>query len=206
MQMMKLYYSPGACSLSPHIVLREAEVPFEIEKVNLKTKKTDAGIDYDSINPKSYVPALVMNNGELLTEGPAIVQYLADLAPAKKLAPSAGTLERYRLQEWLNFISTEIHKSFGMLFNPKVPEEMRNAVKARLVKRLGYAATALEGKDYLLGGTFSVADAYLFTMLRWAHPIGIDLSPWPGLKEYFNRVAARPAVISAMKAEGLPVE
>jgi len=204
--MMKLYYSPGACSLSPHIVLREAEVPFEIEKVNLKTKKTDAGIDYDSINPKSYVPALVMNNGELLTEGPAIVQYLADLAPAKKLAPSAGTLERYRLQEWLNFISTEIHKSFGMLFNPKVPEEMRNAVKARLVKRLGYAATALEGKDYLLGGTFSVADAYLFTMLRWAHPIGIDLSPWPGLKEYFNRVAARPAVISAMKAEGLPVE
>ena len=204
--MMKLYYSPGACSLSPHIALREAGIPFEVEKVNLKVKRTETGIDYDTINPKSYVPALVMNNGELLTEGPAIVQYLADLAPAKKLAPSAGTLERYRLQEWLNFISTEIHKSFGMLFNPKVPEEMRNAVKARLVKRLGYAATALEGKDYLLGGTFSVADAYLFTMLRWAHPIGIDLSPWPGLKEYFNRVAARPAVISAMKAEGLPVE
>src|SRR3989338_8114984 len=162
--MMKLYYSPGACSLSPHIALREAGIPFEVEKVNLKVKRTETGIDYDTINPKSYVPALVMNKGELLTEGPAIGQYIADLAPEKKLAPTAGTLERYRLKEWLNYISTEIHKSFGMLFDPKVPEEMRNAVKARLVKRLGYAATALEGKDYLLGGTFSVADAYLFTM------------------------------------------
>jgi len=204
--MIKLYYSPGACSLSPHIVLREAGVPFEIEKVNLKTKKTDAGIDYDTINPKSYVPALVMNNGELLTEGPAIVQYVADLAPEKKLAPPAGTLERYRLQEWLNYISTEIHKSFSTLFNPEATEDIKGAAKARLSKRFGYAASALEEKNYLLGGTFSVADVYLFTMLRWAHPIGIDLSPWPGLKEYFNRVAARPAVISAMKAEGLPVD
>lgn len=204
--MMKLYYSPGACSLSPHIVLREAGIPFEAEKVNLKTKKTDTGIDYETINPKSYVPALVMNNGELLTEGPAIVQYLADQAPEKKLAPPAGTLERYRLQEWLNFISTEIHKSFGTLFNPGVPEEMRNAVKARLGKRLDYTATALEGKNYLLGDIFSVADAYLFTMLRWAHPTGIDLPSWPALKGYFDRVAARPAVVSAMQAEGLPVD
>lgn len=204
--MIKLYYSPGACSLSPHIVLREAGIPFEAEKVNLKTKKTETGIDYEAINPKSYVPALVMNNGELLTEGPAIVQYLADLAPGKNLAPVAGTPERYRLQEWLNYISTEIHKSFGMLFNPAVPEETRNAIKARLGKRLGYAASALEGRSYLLGDTFSVADAYLFTMLRWTFSIGIDLSSWPALREYFNRVAARPAVISAMKAEGLPVE
>lgn len=204
--MMKLYYSPGACSLSPHIVLREAGIPFGLEKVNLKTKKTDTGADYDAINPKSYVPALVMDNGELLTEGPAIVQYLADQAPEKKLAPPAGTLERYRLQEWLNFISTEIHKSFGTLFNPAVPEEMRNAVKARLGKRLDYTASALEGKNYLLGDIFSVADAYLFTMLRWTHPTGIDLPSWPALKGYFDRVAARPAVVSAMQAEGLPVD
>lgn len=204
--MIKLYYSPGACSLSPHIILREAEVPFEIEKVDLRTKKTDAGTDYDTINPKSYVPALVMNNGELLTEGPAIVQYVADLAPGKRLAPPAGTLERYRLQEWLNYISAEIHKSFGMLFNPKAPEDIKDATRARLGKRIGFAATALEGKDYLLGDTFTVADAYLFTMLRWAYSMGIDLSPWPGLKEYFNRVAARPAVVSAMKAEGLPAD
>lgn len=204
--MIKLYYSPGACSLSPHIVLREAGIPFETEKVNLKTKKTKTGIDYETINPKSYVPALVMNNGELLTEGPAIVQYLADLAPGKNLAPAAGTLERYRLQEWLNYISTEIHKSFGMLFNPAATEEMKSAVKARLGKRLGYAASALEGRSYLLGDTFSVADAYLFTMLRWTFSTGIDLSPWPALREYFNRVAVRPAVVAAMKAEGLPVE
>lgn len=204
--MIKLYYSPGACSLSPHIVLREAGVHFEIEKVNLKTKKTDAGIDYDTINPKSYVPALVMNNGELLTEGPAIVQYVADLAPEKKLAPPAGTLERYRLQEWLNYNSTEIHKSFSTLFNPEAPEDIKSAAKARLGKRFGFAASALEGKNYLLGDTFTVADAYFFTMLRWTHYTGIDLSAWPALREYFNRVAARPAVISAMKAEGLLVD
>lgn len=204
--MIKLYYSPGACSLSPHIVLREAGVPFEIEKVNLKTKKTDAGIDYDTINPKSYVPALVMNNGELLTEGPAIVQYVADLAPEKKLAPPAGTLERYRLQEWLNYISTEIHKSFSTLFNPEATEDIKGAARARLGKRFGFAASALEGKNYLLGDTFTAADAYFFTMLRWTHYTGIDLSAWPALREYFNRVAARPAVISAIKAEGLPAD
>lgn len=204
--MIKLYYSPGACSLSPHIVLREAGVPFEIEKVNLKTKKTDAGIDYDTINPKSYVPALVMNNGELLTEGPAIVQYVADLVPGKKLAPPAGTLELYRLQEWLNYISTEIHKSFSTLFNPEATEDIKGAAKARLSKRFGFAASALEGKNYLLGDTFTVADAYFFTMLRWTHYTGIDLSAWPALREYFNRVAARPAVISAIKAEGLPAD
>lgn len=206
MQMMKLYYSPGACSLSPHIALREAGIPFEVEKVNLKTKKTDTGIDYDAINPKSYVPALVMNNGELLTEGPAIVQYIADLAPEKRLAPPAGTLERYRLQEWLNYISSEIHKGFGALFNPATPEDIKDAARARLGRRFGFAANALEGRNYLLGDTFTVADAYLFTMLRWTRYTGIDLSPWPVLRGYFDRVAARPAVISAMQAEGLAAD
>lgn len=200
---MKLYYSPGACSLSPHIVLCEAGIPFEIEKVNLKTKTTEADVDYDTINPKSYVPALVMNNGELLTEGPAIVQYVADLAPEKKLAPPAGTLERYRLQEWLNYISAEIHKGFGPLFNPKASEDIKEAARARISKRVGFAANALAGKNYLLGDAFTVADAYLFVMLRWMHPNGIDLSPWPALGTYFDRVAARPAVASALKAEGL---
>lgn len=200
---MKLYYSPGACSFSPHIVLHETGLSFETEKVDLKTKKTAAGKDYDTVNPKSYVPALVMKNGELLTEGPAIVQYLADLVPEKKLAPPSGTLERYRLQEWLNFISSEIHKGFGMLFNPLASEEMKNAAKSRLAKRFGFAAAALEDKDYLMGDSFTVADAYLFTMLRWTHSFGIDLSPWPVLAAYFDRVAARPAVIATLKAEGL---
>ena len=200
---MKLYYSPGACSFSPHVVLHESGLPFEIEKVDLKAKKTASGIDYNTINPKSYVPALVMNNGELLTEGPAIVQYVADLVPEKKLAPPAGTLERYRLQEWLNYISSEIHKGFGPFFNPLATEEMKNATRLRLANRFGFAATALEGKSYLLGDTYTVADAYLFTMLRWTHSCGIDLSPWPALSAYFDRVAARPAVIATLKAEGL---
>lgn len=200
---MKLYYSPGACSFSPHIVLHESGLPFEVERVDLKTKKTETGADYDSINPKSYVPALLMDNGELLTEGPAIVQYIADRVPEKKLAPPAGTMERYRLQEWLNYISSEIHKGFGPLFNPKMPEEMKATVKARLVKRFGLAANALKGRDFLLGDTFTVADAYLFIMLRWTHSFGIDLSPWPVLREYFERIAARPAVVAAIKAEGL---
>lgn len=200
---MKLYYSPGACSFSPHVVLHESGLPFGTERVDLKTKKTESGADYDTINPKSYVPALIMNNGELLTEGPAIVQYLADLVPEKKLAPPSGTMERYRLQEWLNYISSEIHKGFGPLFNPATPEEMKTATKARLAKRFGFAATALEGRDYLMGDTFTVADAYLFTMLRWTHSSGIDISPWPALGKYIERVAARPAVIATLKAEGL---
>lgn len=200
---MKLYYSPGACSFSPHIVLHESGLPFEVERVDLKTKKTETGADYDAINPKSYVPALLMDNGELLTEGPAIVQYIADLVPEKKLAPPAGTLVRYRLQEWLNYISSEIHKGFGPLFNPKTPEEMKATIKARLVKRFAFAAAALESRDYLLGDTFTVADAYLFIMLRWTHSFGIDLTPWPVLQAYFERLAARPAVVDTLKAEGL---
>lgn len=200
---MKLYYSPGACSFSPHVVLHESGLSFEIERVDLKTKKTESGVDYNTINPKSYVPALTMNNGEVLTEGPAIVQYLADLVPGKKLAPPSGTLERYRLQEWLNYISSEIHKGFGPLFNPATPEEMKTATKARLAKRFGFAAAALEDRDYLMGDTFTVADAYLFTMLRWTHSSGVDISPWPALGKYIERIAARPAVIATLKAEGL---
>jgi glutathione S-transferase len=200
---MKLYYSPGACSFSPHIVLHESGLPFETERVDLKAKKTASGIDYNTINPKSYVPALVMDNGELLTEGPAIVQYIADLVPEKKLAPPAGTLERYRLQEWLNYISSEIHKGFGPFFNPLASEEMKSATKLRLEKRFGFAGKALEGKNYLLGDTFTVADAYLFIMLRWTRAHGIDLSPWPALDAYFNRIAVRPAVIATLKDEGL---
>ena len=201
--MMKLYYSPGACSLSPHIVLHEAGLHFELEKVNLGTKKTASGADYNAINPKGYVPALEMNNGQLLTEGAAIVQYIADLAPKNKLAPPAGTLERYRLQEWLNYIATEIHKGFGPLFNPHTPEETKIAAKERLARRIGFVAEHLADKDYILGKTFSVADAYLFTLLRWSDMLHFDLSPWPVLKNYQDRVAARPAVKAAMKAEEL---
>ena len=201
--MMKLYYSPGACSLSPHIVLHEAGLHFETEKVNLGAQKTETGADYNAINPKGYVPALEMSNGQLLTESAAIVQYIADLVPEKKLAPPAGTLERYRLLEWLNYIATEIHKGFSPLFNPKTPEETRSAARERLTTRIGLVAESLAGKDYLLGKTFSVADAYLFTILRWSPLLHFDLSPWPVLKTYMERVAARPAVMAAMKEEGL---
>ena len=201
--MMKLYYAPGACSLSPHIALHEAGLHFEIEKVNLGTKKTDTGIDYNTINPKGYVPSLEMNNGQFLTEGVAIVQYIADLAPEKKLAPLAGTLERYRLQEWLNYIATEIHKGFSPLFNPKISEESKVATKERLAKRIDFVAENLAGKDYLLGKNFTVADAYLFTVLGWSPLLHFDLSPWPVLKTYLDRVAARPAVKAAMEAEGI---
>ena len=201
--MLKLYYVPGACSLCPHIVLHEAGVSFTTEKVNPKNKQTETGQDYNAINPKGYVPALVMNNGQLLTEAAVVAQYIADLVPEKKLAPLAGTIERYRLMEWLNFISTEIHKGFGPLFNPKLAEEAKAAFKERLGGRIAFAAKALEGKDHLMGKTFTIADAYLFTVLRWSHHVDLDLAPWPTLKSYMDRIAARPAVKAAMKEEGL---
>ena len=201
--MLKLYYVPGACSLCPHIILHEAGVSFTIEKVNPKDKQTETGQDYNAINPKGYVPALVMNNGQLLTEVAVVAQYIADLVPEKKLAPLAGTIERYRLMEWLNFISTEIHKGFSPLFNPKLSEEAKAATKERLSGRIYFAAKALEGKNYLMGKTFTVADAYLFTVLRWSHHVGLDLAPWPALKDYMERISARPAVKAAMKEEGL---
>lgn len=200
---MKLYFSPGACSLSPHIVLREAGLAHTLEKVSLASKTTASGTDFRTINPKGYVPALQLDNGEVLTEGPAIVQYLADLVPAKGLAPAAGSFERYRLAEWLNFISTELHKSFSPLFQPDTPAETKQAARARLEARFGFVAERLAGKDYLLGNQFSVADAYLFTVLGWTAHVKLDLAPWPVLQAYQQRVAARPAVREAMTAEGL---
>jgi glutathione S-transferase len=200
---MKLYFSPGACSLSPHIILREAGLKFDTEKVSLSDKKTEKGADYTTVNAKGYVPALQLDSGEVLTEGPAIVQYLADQVPEKKLVPAAGSMERYRAVEWLSFISTELHKSFGPLFKPNVPEETKQAARDLLAKRLGFVAAKLEGSDYLMGNQFTVADAYLFTVLNWAGHVKLDLSPWPVLKAYHQRVAARPAVHAAMVAEGL---
>ena len=201
--MQKLYYVPGTCALCPHIVLHEAGVSFTTEKVNPKDKTTESGQDYNAINPKGYVPALVMNNGGLLTEVAVIVQYIADLVPDKKLAPLAGTLERYHLQEWLNFVSSEIHKGFSPLFDPRMPEEAKTISKERLAGRLNLAAKALAGKDYLMGKTFTVADAYLYTVLRWSPRVNVDLAPWPVLQAYMERIAARPAVKAAMAEEGL---
>jgi glutathione S-transferase len=200
---MKLYYSPGACSLSPHIVLAEAGLAYSIEKVDLKAKKTESGADFFAVNAAGYVPALVLGNGEVLTEGPAIVQYLADQAPAKKLAPPAASFERVRLQEMLNFISTEVHKSFSPLFNPATPEESKTAARALIGRRLDVLEKKLAGRDYLLGD-FSVADAYLFTVLSWGRMVGVDIKEGrPQLGEYWSRIKERPAVQQAMKEEGL---
>jgi glutathione S-transferase len=199
---MKLYYSPGACSLSPHIVLCETGQPHELVKVNLKTKQTESGDDFNRINAKGYVPALVLDGGEVLTEGPAIVQYLADLAPAGGLAPPAGSLERVRLQEWLNFIASELHKPFGALYRD-INADWRQSVLSTLTARLGFVAGALANKPYLLGEQFSVADAYLFTILNWSKWLNVDLAPWPTLVAYQERVSSRPAVQQALAAEGL---
>jgi len=199
---MKLYYKAGACGLSPHIVLAESGLSYEIEAVDLATKKTEHGADYFQINPNGYIPALVLANGEVLTEGPAIVQYIADQVPEKQLAPANGTLERARLQEWLNFISSELHKSHSPLFNPKAPEEWKTAMRELLARRYDVVVQKLGSKDYLLG-EFSVADAYLFTVLSWDRFIGIDLAKWPTLVAYQARVAARPGVQRALKEEKL---
>ena len=200
---MKLYYSTGACSLSPPIALREAGLPFELVLASTKTHKLADGTDYYTINPKGYVPLLELDNGERLSEGPAIVQYIADLVPAKNLAPANGTMARYRLQEWLTFIGTEIHKSFSPLFVPSTTEDARTAAKTRLLGRLSYVNEQLAGKQFLLGDTFSVADGYLFTVTNWARPTGLDISSLTHLTAFMARVAARPAVQEAMKAEGL---
>ncbi|HEY3433367.1 MAG TPA: glutathione transferase GstA [Rhodocyclaceae bacterium] len=200
---MKLYLKPGACSLSPHIVLEESGLAYETEVVDLKTKVTASGADYWAINPKGYVPALQLDSGELLTEGPAIVQYLADQVPAKKLAPSNGSIERYLLQGWLTFIGTELHKSFSAFFNPTAGEDWKGAAMANLERRLAYTDQHLADMSYLMGEDFSVADAYLFTVLRWTAAITLDLGPWQNVAAYQARVAARPAVQAALKAEGL---
>ena len=200
---MKLYYSPGACSLSPHIALREAGIAFQAEKVDLATKKTESGADYRAINPKGYVPALLLDDGEVLTEGSAIVQYIADQKPGSHLAPANGTPARYRLQEWLNYITAELHKSVGSLFNAKMPKEWQDQVKEAIASRFDFLSKQLAGKTYLTGDGFSVADGYLFTVLGWTQYVGIDLAKWPVLKAYCDRIAQRPAVQAALKAEGL---
>jgi glutathione S-transferase len=200
---VKLFYSPGACSLSPHIVLAELGLPHELVKVSTKTKKTQDGGDYLQVNGKGYVPTLELDDGQRLSEGPAIVQYLADKVPAAKLAPANGTMERYRLQEWLNFITSEVHKQFSPLFYPTTPDDVKEAQRTKLAGRFTWLNQQLEGKDYLMGKQFTVADAYLFTVLRWGSLTGMDMSRWPVLTQYIARVAARPLVQEAMKAEGL---
>jgi len=200
---MKLYYSPGACSLSPHIVLREAGYDFDLEKVDLKEKKTNGGGDYTAVNPKGYVPALQLDDGQILTEGPAIVQYLADQKPDAKLAPPTGTLERVRLQEWLNFITSELHKGFSPLFNPAVPEAFKTMAKEKLASRFDWLDQHLAKNQYLMGSQFSVADPYAFVVVGWSKHLGIDLKPFPNLRGYLDRVGSRPSVQAALRAEEL---
>jgi len=200
---MKLYYSPGACSLSPHIVLREAGLAFEPVMAPTRTHKLPDGTDYYTINPLGYVPMLELDDGTRLREGPAIVQYVADQAPAKNLAPANGTLLRYRLQEWLTFIGTEIHKSFSPLFQPAMPDEAKKIFREKVASRLAFVDKELAGKDYLMGDHFSVADAYLYTVTRWTKPLALDISGLANLTAHQARVEARPAVQEALKVEGL---
>jgi glutathione S-transferase len=201
---MKLYYSPGACSLSPHIVLREAGITADLEQVDLKTKKTKSGADFTAVNPKGQVPTLVLDSGRTLTEGPAIVQYLADQKPQSGLAPQAGTFERYRLQEWLNFITAELHKPFGALFSSATPDDYKPVAKETLAARFAHVDRHLaSGGPFLMGAHFTVADAYLFVMTLWARFLKIDLDQWTKLKAFAEQVAARPKVHEALKEEGL---
>ena len=200
---MKLYYSPGACSMSPHIALQEAGLPYDLVKVDLKAKKLEDGSDYLKVNPKGQVPAVVTDNGQLLTEGAIIVQMIADKVPGKNLAPAAGTDERYKLQEWLNFIGSELHKTFSPLFQPAFTDDTKQFFRDRLMGKFKYIDGALTDKDYLMGNHFTVPDAYLFTMLAWADRMKIDLSEFKNLMAYKARVAARPKVQEALKAEGL---
>ncbi len=198
---MKLYFSPNACSLASHIVLRELALPFELIRVDNQRKLTADGDDFLQINPKGYVAALQLDNGEVLTEGAAILQYLADLVPEAGLAPVNGSWERVRLQEWLNFVSSEIHGGLGVLFKDAIPDEVKALFKATLFKRFAILVQTLERQDYLLGAQFSVADAYLFVVLRWAGFFDIDLQQWPALAKFQQRVGERPAVIAALAAE-----
>ena len=200
---MKLYYSPGACSLSPHIVLVESGLPFELVKADLKTHKLLDATDYYTVNPRGYVPLLELDNGERLSEGPAILQYIADQVPEKKLAPANGTMARYRTQEMLNFITSELHKGIGGNFNPAMPEEAKVLMRAKALDRLQWVNGQLEGKQYLMGDTFSIPDAYLFTVTNWTSHVGIDISGLANLVAFQARMFARPAVQAAMKAEGL---
>ena len=200
---MKLYYSPGACSLSAHIALQEAGLAFTPMLASTKSHQLQDGTDFYSINPLGYVPVLELDDGTRLREGPAIVQYIADQVPLKMLAPQNGTLQRYRLQEWLSFIGTELHKGFSPLFNPATPEEYKAIARERLQQRLQWVDNQLAGKQYLMGDQFTVADGYLFTVTNWTKPTNLDIAGLSHLVAYRERVAARPAVQAAMKAEGL---
>jgi glutathione S-transferase len=200
---MKLYYSPGACSLSPHIALHEAGLAHDLVKVDLRAKKTESGDDFAAVNPKGQVPALMLDNGEMLTEGPVIVQAIADQVPGKHLAPAAGTPERYRMMEWLNFTTSELHKNFSPLFNPAIPDEVKKFFSDRIIGKFKYTDAQLAGRDYLMGKQFTVADGYMFVMLAWADRMKIDLSEMKNLMAYKARVAGRPNVQAALKMEGL---
>ena len=200
---MKLHYSPGACSLAPHIALHEAGLPFTLVKVNLKAHKLEDGSDYYPVAPKGQVPLLELDSGEHLSEGPAIMQYIADQVPEKNLAPENGTMARYRLQEWLNFVTSELHKGVGGLFNPAMPEDGKAVIRAKATSKLQWVDEQLAGKQYLMGEAFTIADAYLFTVTSWTAHTGIDISGMKNLSAFQARMAARPAVQAAMKAEGL---
>jgi glutathione S-transferase len=200
---MKLYFTPGACSMAPHILLRETGQTFDLEQVDLASKKTKSGADYKKVNGKGYVPALQLDNGEVITEAPIILQYLADQKPESGLMPKAGTMERYRTQEWLNFVTSELHKGLGALFNPAVPDAYRTMAIDKVGTRLDFLESKLQGKQYLQGDKFTAPDAYLFTILSWAPHLKVSLDKWPGIQAYLGRVAARPQVQATLKAEGL---
>jgi len=200
---MQLYFSPGACSLASHITVREAGLNVELKRADVKTKKLEDGSDYFAVNSKGSVPALRLDSGQVLTEGPVIMQYLADQKPESQLAPKAGTIERYRLQEWLNYITSEVHKTFSPLFNPAANDAVKAYAVENLGKRFDWIDKQLAGKQYLTGDTFTIADSYLFVVVNWSNFVGIDLGKWPALKAFQARVAARPKVQEAMEAEGL---
>src|SRR5262245_62082849 len=199
---MKLYFTPGACSMAPHIVLREAGYTFDLEKVDLGTKRTASGDEYTRVNPKGYVPALELDDGQILTEAAVIIQYLADGKPRRGLMPKARTMERYRAMEWLNFVTSEVHKQFGPLFNPKITPEWRENQVSTIGQRFDFLSKQMNGKPYLTGDQFTVVDAYLFTVHSWSDYVNIDLGKWPKLKDYSARIASRPKVKQAIKAEG----
>jgi glutathione S-transferase len=198
---MQLYYAPGACSLASHIALQESGLPYQAVRVNLRDKLTSDGVDYNSINPKGYVPALKLDNGEVLTEGPALLAYIGELQPTRKLIAAPGTIENYRVREWLVYIGTELHKNASPLLNPKTPEAARTIALEAFKRRLSYVNDALANRPYLAGENFSVADAYLFTILTWLPHLGVELTQWPKLQGFYERVKARPAVQTALKAE-----
>jgi len=202
---MKLYYARGACSLAVHIVLLETNRRCELERVDLKTHRTASGADYYQINPKGYVPALVLNGGTMLTEAGAILQYLADLEPDSGLAPPWGTFARYRLQEWLFFLSSELHKAFGPLFRPDTPDHIASRARGRIGERLAFIQNDFADRGYLMGETFTIADAYLYVLLTWCPKFGIDLALWPNLQDYEERISQRASVIEALAQEGLPI-